>query len=75
MIGDGDQTVDSLQAGASSEELTFKLRKRYPGVPYPFSYGDYAGFYSQLGMQKNIFIVGPQTMTTITIDDKSYQVE
>ncbi|MFN8495849.1 MAG: hypothetical protein U0350_50115 [Caldilineaceae bacterium] len=76
MVGDGEeQTVDSLQPGASTGELSFQLRQPDPSKPTMISYRDYHCRYTQLGVQKQIVIVGPKPMTTIKITNGSYQVE
>ena len=73
MIGDGEgQTVDSLQPGSSTEEFSFQLPQPDPSKPTMISHGDYHCRYTQLGVQKQIVIVGPKPMFTVAADSGQF---
>jgi len=73
MVGaDKNISIDSLAAGSSTEQYEFLLRDI---KIWQFSYGDYTGWYTQLDVEKLIFIPHPPGMITIVINDNSISIE
>jgi hypothetical protein len=74
MVGaEGGISIDTLAIGESTEYYEFLLEEPR-GEDIPISYGDYAGSYTQQGIEKAISITNSETIITISINDASYSV-